>query len=150
VRTVVDANIWVSALISARGAPARLEVAYREERFTVITSEPMLDEVEGVLRRPRIARRYAVTDERISGLVELFRNRAEIVEITGTLRVCRDPDDDMVVETAILGKADVVISGDDDLLADPPVLELLDEHGIEVWTVRRFVEWLDENGPGAE
>ena len=147
VRTVVDANIWVSAVISSQGAPARLEAAFRAERFTVITSEPLLDEIEGVLQRPRLARRYGVTADKVSALLDLLRDRAEIVGITGLLRVCRDPDDDAVVETAIVGKAEVIVSGDDDLLSDPSVLQLLQKHDVEVWTVRRFAAWVDENEP---
>ena len=150
VRTVVDANVWVSAAISSEGASARIAAAFRAEHFTVITSEPLLDEIAGVLQRPRLARRYGVTAEKASALLDVLRDRAEIVGITGMLRVCRDPDDDAVIETAIVGKADVIVSGDDDLLSDPPVLGLLREHSIEVWTVRRFAEWLDESEPNAE
>jgi putative PIN family toxin of toxin-antitoxin system len=145
VRVTVDTNIWVSAVISSHGAPARLERAFRTGRFTLVTSEPLLDETEGVLLRPRLVRRYGVTSERVSELLQLQRDHADIVEITGMLSVCRDPDDDVVIETAINGKADVLISGDSDLLDDSAALHVLHEHGIEVWTVRQFVEWLEKN-----
>lgn len=142
-RATVDTNIWVSSSISSRGSPARLEAAFRDGRFTLITSEPLLGEVGGLLLRPRFATRYGVTPNKVSALIDLMRDQAEIVEVSGTIHACRDPDDDVVIETAINGKADVVVSGDDDLLGDPAALDVLREHGIEVWTVRRFVDWLE-------
>ena len=98
VRATVDSNIWVSAVISSRGAPARLEAGFRRGRFALITSQPLLDEIEGVLRRPRLAARYKVTPEKVAAVMELLRNRAEIVAISGTIHVCRDPDDDAVID----------------------------------------------------
>ncbi len=43
--------------------PARVLGAYRDLRFTVVTSEPLLEELVEVLRRPKIVRKYGVTDE---------------------------------------------------------------------------------------
>jgi putative PIN family toxin of toxin-antitoxin system len=143
VRATVDSNIWVSAVISRHGSPARLEAAFRAGCFTAVTSDPLLDEVEGVLLRPRLAARFAVTPEKVAAILTLPRDRAESVGITGTVRVCRDPEDDAVIETAIRGKADVIVTGDADLRDDPAVAQFLREHGIEVWTVRQFIEWLE-------
>ncbi|MGH2586721.1 MAG: putative toxin-antitoxin system toxin component, PIN family [Dehalococcoidia bacterium] len=147
-RATVDTNIWVSAVISSLGPPARLEAAFRAGRFILVTSPPLLEEVTGVLLRPRLARRYGVTSERIADIIDLMRDRAESVEVTGSIHVCRDADDDAVLETAVLGNVDVVVSGDKDVLADPEAVRLLAEHGIEVWTVRQFVDWLEAEESG--
>ena len=50
---VVDTNVWVSGLINRHGTPARVLDAYRDQQFTtVVMSGPLLEELEGVLRRP--------------------------------------------------------------------------------------------------
>lgn len=90
-------------------------VAYRDLRFTVVTSEPLLKELVEVLRRPKIVRKYGVTDEDVQVLLELLRRHAVVVPIHHTVRVCRDPDDNVVIETAERGKAQFLVSGDADL-----------------------------------
>jgi predicted nucleic acid-binding protein len=51
-RTVVDTNLLVSGLISAMGAPAVLIDALRQDRFLLLSSQPLTAEVDGVLARP--------------------------------------------------------------------------------------------------
>src|SRR4051812_4253581 len=55
-RAVIHTDIWVSSLLSRRGAPARLRMAYQAGSFTAIASEPLLTELESVLARPRLTR----------------------------------------------------------------------------------------------
>ena len=66
-----------------------------------------------VLRRPRIAPKIAPAF--VDGLRHLFA-AAELVTITEGVTLCRDPDDDKFLEQALNGRADVIVSGDDDLL----------------------------------
>jgi putative PIN family toxin of toxin-antitoxin system len=109
-------------------------------------SEPLLDDLVDVLSRPRIARKYHISAKDIADLLHILRQGSRIVPVSGTIRVCRDPDDDIVIETAIRGQADVIVSGDADLLEDTNVSEFLNDAGIAVWTVSRFLQALDE-GP---
>ncbi|AUW94111.1 putative toxin-antitoxin system toxin component, PIN family [Sulfobacillus thermotolerans] len=109
---VIDTNVWVSGLIYRNGMPARVLDAYRDLRFTVVTSEPLLEELVEVLRRPKIVRKYGVTDEDVQALQALLRRHAVVVPIHHTVRVCRDPDDNVVIETAERGKAQFLVSGD--------------------------------------
>ncbi|MCY0899912.1 MAG: putative toxin-antitoxin system toxin component, PIN family [Firmicutes bacterium] len=97
---VTDTNVWVSGLLNWYGTPARVLNAYRDLRFTVVTSEPLLEELMEVLRRPNIVRKYGVTDEDVQGLQELLRRHAVVVPIHHTVHICRDPDDNGVIETA--------------------------------------------------
>lgn len=71
-------------------------------------------------------------------------DQSEFISITGDLRLCRDPDDDMVLETAVTGRARYVMTRDDDLKADSELAARLAEHGIEVLTVRRFLALVDQ------
>jgi uncharacterized protein len=144
VRGVIDTNVWVSALLNPTGPPAAVLRAFRDGRFTVVASEPLLDELTDVLLRPRIARRLRLTSEAVHGFVVELREGAVLVPVTSSLHLCRDPGDDMVIEAAAAGGATVLVSRDDDLKGDSELAQVLNAMGIEVLTVRRFLNRLDE------
>lgn len=137
-RAVIDTNVWFRALISPESAPAKVYEAYRAGRFTVVTSLPLLKELEGVLSRPKLIQKYGYPPERALDMVTDLRRRAELVEITGRVLGCRDPKDDKFIETALLGRADYLVSVDKDLYDEPPLCEVLSQLGIHVMTVRSF------------
>lgn len=143
-RVVVDTNVWVSALLNRYGYPAQILSALQAGRFTVLISEPLLEEFAEVLSRPRIARKYGVAQEDIAELVALLRERGIAVTVTGSVQLCRDPDDDVVLETAFLGKADLVVSRDEDLKGDEDLVRFLRAAGIEIMSVKRFLLALRE------
>jgi putative PIN family toxin of toxin-antitoxin system len=70
-------------------------------------------EVLAVLQRPRIAPKIAPFF--LDNMRRLFA-QAELVAITEAVAACRDPDDDKFLELAVSGRADVLVTGDDDLL----------------------------------
>jgi len=144
VRVVVDTNVWVSALLNRAGPPAAVLAALAASSFTLLTSEPLLAELAEVLSRPRIARKYGITPDDVDQLVALLRRRAEIVPILGEIRLCRDPDDDMVIETALRGRADLLVTRDEDLKGASEVVSALAAVGIAVVSVRRFLALLNE------
>jgi putative PIN family toxin of toxin-antitoxin system len=143
-RVVVDTNVWVSALLNRHGYPAQVLSALQAGRFTALVSNPLLSELAEVLSRPRIARKYGVTQTDGEELATLVRERGVEVTVTGSLRLCRDPDDDVILETALLGGADVVVSRDEDLKGDEELVRVLLTAGIETLSVRRFLLVLDE------
>jgi uncharacterized protein len=120
-RVVIDTNVWISAMLNPAGAPARVREALHADRFRLLLSEPLLVELAEVLARPRIARKYGITNADIVELITLLRRRAEMIPVVGDLRFCRDPDDDVVIETAIRGRADALVTRDDDLKNAPEV-----------------------------
>jgi predicted nucleic acid-binding protein len=63
--------------------------------------------------------------------------------VTGTVRLCRDPDDDILIETARAGRADELVTRDDDLKSDWDLVQLLHSEGIEVVSVTRFLRALN-------
>lgn len=103
----------------------------------------MLDEVGEVLRRPRIAGRYGIQGGDVDALVVLMRERAEVVTLAGEVQLCRDPDDDMLIEAALVGCADVLVTRDEDLVRDLAVIGYLKERGVSVMTVRHFLAALE-------
>ena len=129
---VIDTNVWVSGLINRYGWPARVLDAYRDLRFTVVTSDPLLEELVEVLRRPKIVRKYGVTDEDVQALQELLRKHAVVVPIRHTVHVCRDPDDNVVIETAERERAQFLVTGDADLWEAEEVQAYLRDQRIHV------------------
>jgi len=64
---------------------------------------------------------------------------ARTVSVEGYLNLCRDPRDDMVLETAIAGKATHIVSRDEDLRRDVDLVRELEARGIQVVTVNNFL-----------
>ncbi len=143
-RAVIDTNVWVSALLNSRGAPARVRSAFVAGLFTLILSEPLLAELEDVLNRPRIRDKYGLRPDEIAEFLDLLRTHAEVVEVVGAVRLCRDPDDDIVVETAMRGQANVLVTRDDDLKGVEELRIALATIGIAVVTVQQFLDMLQK------
>lgn len=113
-------------------------------QFNLLLSEPLLAELAEVLSRPRITRKYGVTRADIRELVTLLRERGTDIVVVGDIHLCRDADDDVILETAIRGNADTVVSRDEDIKGDPDVAQQMATAGIEVMSVARFLRTLDE------
>lgn len=104
-----------------------------------ITSNPLLVELRDVLRRPRISRKYRITISLADAFIARLRRRCIVVPLTGTLQLCRDPDDNMVIETAVFGEADSLVTRDDDLKGDNELLAVLSAGDIQILSVRNFM-----------
>ena len=136
---LIDTNVWVSALINPRGFPAKIRDAWLAGRYKVIVSKPLLEELEDVLHRPRIQQRFGVTEAQAEELLLLITEKATPVEISGELHLCRDARDDMLLETAIVGRATYIVSRDEDITRDLDLVEQLEKRGIKTVTVSRFL-----------
>ena len=88
-RVVLDANVFVSALICRAGPPARVLQQWEEERFAVVISEAILQELDHVLHYPRLYRKYKLSEERISRFLGLLRTQCVLVEPTIKLSVIK-------------------------------------------------------------
>lgn len=138
IRAVLDVNVLVSALISPSGTPAKILGAWRDERFVVVTSEPILAEFERVVRQPRFSPRYGLTGPRVRRLVRGLRQFALVTASTLEVHgVARDPDDDMLLACAVEGDADYLVTGDQDLLA------LNEYEGVQILAPAAFVHSLE-------
>ncbi|GIW05497.1 MAG: twitching motility protein PilT [Dehalococcoidia bacterium] len=139
---VVDTNIFVSAVLSPRGTPARILAALQSSSFQLISSRDQQQELADVLAREALFGRYQVSRAERDDFIELFGLRARLVEPTKRLPVSvRDPKDSMLLAAALGGRADYLVSGDSDLLelAGDPRLGRL-----SVLTAAAFVAVLDE------
>ncbi|MFZ2358381.1 MAG: putative toxin-antitoxin system toxin component, PIN family [Anaerolineae bacterium] len=139
---VIDTSVWVSAFLNPDGFPARLIQAGKTGRFSIVSSLPLLDELQEVLLRPRIMKIRRSTEIDVHSFMAGVAAVVQLVPVSGELSLCRDPDDDVILETAIQGNAAYVISRDEDLTRDLDLIDHLRERGIEAMTVQRFIDRL--------
>jgi predicted nucleic acid-binding protein len=78
----------------------------------------------------------------VATALALLQDRAIKVISTGDLHLCRDPDDDILLETAIIGVARFFVSRDDDVKRDLELMARLRERGVEVLSVAQFLSLL--------
>jgi uncharacterized protein len=120
-RSVVDTNVLVSAIVFPLSVP-RQAVDKALSNDILLLSEFTMDELKEVLFRPKFDR-YVSREERALFFAQL-ESVAEVVPIIQLVRECRDPRDDKFLEVALNGRADVIITGDVDLLRMHPWREI--------------------------
>lgn len=84
IRVVLDANVVASALINPQGMPAQVFDAWRAERFQVVLSPAILEEIGRVLRYPKIAAYHRWSEERLRTWLLAAQAGFEIVVSTLT------------------------------------------------------------------
>lgn len=115
-RIVLDTNVVISALLW-RGSPYRLLEAIRQhESFTLYSSPVLLEELADVITRTALTRRLAVIGKTAREVLADYLEAIELVEPVAVPRVVRDPDDDHVLACALAAAAELIVSGDFDLL----------------------------------
>jgi putative PIN family toxin of toxin-antitoxin system len=120
IRAIIDTNILVRASIRPQGTVGPVLSELRNRKYRLLYSDPLLRELVDVLGRPRLRTKYQIGEERIKALLNLIVLRGELVSPTLRIRACRDPKDDMVLEVAVAAGADMIVSGDEDLLVLNP------------------------------
>ena len=134
-RALLDAIVLISAAIRPSGTPGLVISALLErDAFELVLSPSIIAEAEEALRLPKIRKYLAEPDEVVLWLADLSA-RADLANDSGRAKgVCRDPEDDAVLSAAVEGRANVIVTGDDDLLA------LKEYEGIAIVTPRVFLE----------
>jgi len=113
VRLVLDTATLVASLRSDQGASHRLLAAGLRRRFTVLASVPLLLEYEAVLTRPEHLDAAGLTRDEVSVLLDAVAAVADPVTLHFVWRPhLDDPNDDMVLETAVNGHADLIATFD--------------------------------------
>lgn len=116
VRVVLDTNVIISGLLW-RGAPRQVITAARDAQIELFSSVELLDELEEVLQRPKLAARLAQIGKTPAELVDEYLALAVIIAAAPLADpVSADPDDDAVLACALAARAEAIVSGDDDLL----------------------------------
>lgn len=112
-RLVIDTNVLISGLLTPKSTPQQV-YDYAIAHTTLLLSAATLSEIEQVLTRPKFDR-YISLEKRLRFIVSLVA-RAEYVNISETVELCRDPKDNHLLKLAASGSATHLITGDRDLL----------------------------------
>jgi len=119
-RLVVDTNVFVTAVLKESSLPF-LVVRWIERNGGLLKSVATEQELLAVLQRPSMAR--VMSESFRDGLVRILAD-AELVTIVERIAACRDSADGKFLELAVNGHADLIVSGDADLLALNPFREI--------------------------
>jgi len=115
VRIVLDTTILVRANDSCHGLARALIFGIISSENSLVLSNEMLYELARVLRYPRLRSLYGLSEERVYDYIAFLRGASEIVTLNVLLNApIRDLNDLIVVQTAVLGEADVLCTTDDD------------------------------------
>jgi putative PIN family toxin of toxin-antitoxin system len=140
-QAVIDSTVLVSAFLTEGGVSAELLRYAREGVFLVSLSEDILTETEHTLAYPRIRERYDYTEADVADFLNRLRVAATLVtELPQVTVVARDPNDDMVIATAIRAQAAYVVTRDNDLLS------LQQHEDITIISPEAFIAIMRERG----
>ena len=129
-RVVLDTNVLISGALSSTSTPAlALEKAISDGQLLASTAtlRELVEKLLSVKFDPYVSR------EKRDALILRLAPLVEIVEVVQTIRASRDPKDDKFLEVAVNGRADVVVTGDGDLL------ELNPFRGIAIVTPAAYI-----------
>jgi len=124
---IVSGLLW-------RGNPRRILDTARDGIIELYTSPVLLEELEDVLRREKFARRLAAANVTVQDLVSGYSALAIVIEAEPIEPVILvDPDDDAVLACALAADAEIIVSGDSDLL------DLKEHKEIRILTATEFL-----------
>lgn len=113
IRTVLDANQFVSALLKPGSNPAQIISLIREDKAKLLMSEEIISEISNVLLYPKILKRHGKSPEYIAGFIKKLRAVSVMTHAAVKIDVIKDdPSDNKYLECAVEGRADYIISGD--------------------------------------
>ncbi len=133
-KIVLDTNVLISALIKA-GPPRELFSMIISNKCDLISSRNIIEEFVKVCDDPKISQ--YVGEEEVLAFLRVLSKCATTVRIRSRFKVIKeDPDDDIILRTAVDGKANFIVSGDKHLLS------LGNFQGIPVVTIKRMLQLL--------
>lgn len=128
---VVDTNVLVSGLLRGRATRPILK-AFRDQKFRLIVSPFLIEEFLRVTSRPML-QPYISARER-QAIAWYLQTQAHLVIPHSRITACRDPKDNVFLEAAVAGRADAVVTRDQDLLVLHPFRH------IPILTPRQFLQ----------
>jgi putative PIN family toxin of toxin-antitoxin system len=133
-KVVLDTNIWVSAIIWG-GLPDQILLLREQNKLTIAMSPELLDELECTFNKRKIASKLQALNLTVATIINLIRESVIVYSIEElNVPELRDVDDNIILATAIAAEADMIITGDQDLLV------LVEYQGIEIRTAKDFLQ----------
>lgn len=138
-RVVLDTNVLVSGLFGVKDSPSsKILQAFRNQKFILVASPTILKELADVINRERIIKITKMTQRERIDFINMLIKRSDLTEGKQLSKnVSRDIKDDKFLACGIEGKADYIVSGDDDLL------DLEEFEGIKIVSPKEFIALLE-------
>lgn len=134
-RLVLDTYVVASAMLWG-GSPKLLLQAARELRVELFSSSAILVELEDILGRKKFGKKLAASGMSREQLAAAYARLAPAVRPVMVVRIAPDPDDDVIIGTALAARADAVVTGDKALLS-------VGQHqAVQIITVAQALAWL--------
>ncbi|MBE2199012.1 MAG: putative toxin-antitoxin system toxin component, PIN family [Anaerolinea sp.] len=111
-KVVLDANVYVSALLTQRGNAHQILTYWQDKKFDLLVSPEIIAELSRVLRYPHLVRIHKKSDAEIRRFISLMQKYATLVEPTEKIAVSTDETDNRYLECAVDGQADYLVTGD--------------------------------------
>ncbi|MCE2976633.1 MAG: putative toxin-antitoxin system toxin component, PIN family [Pseudanabaena sp. CoA8_M7] len=124
------------------GSKPDLAIRYALQNGNILFSLELIEELDEVLSRAKF-RKY-ITDEEREEFLDGFIDRGILIKVVDVVKECRDPKDDKILELSLSGKADLIISGDKDLLILDPF------RSIAIKSVDQFLKSIGYDAPNKE
>jgi len=111
-RVIIDTNLWISFLITKNFSFIDRYIETR--KIILLFSEELIEEFLTVVARPKFLKYFA--EEDINELMKIIENFSFLIQVSSDVDYCRDEKDNFLLNLAIDGKADYLVTGDQDLL----------------------------------
>lgn len=111
-RIILDTNLWISFLITKNYT--EIDDLIKTNKVVLIFSTELIEEFIEVVTRPKFRKFFSKKD--VEQLLNTFDQFASLITVTSQLKLCRDEKDDFLLNLAVDGNADFLVTGDKDLL----------------------------------
>ena len=139
-RVTFDTNVFFRALTRPGNLASHLVALGLNKRFILVLSQAIIDEVQTVMSRRDVIRKYPHGPRETTCLINGLKEKAIIADVPFSFALCRDVKDDKFIDCAILERAQFLVSYDKDLLDDSRLKRALFEFGVDVVEPRLFLE----------
>lgn len=130
---MLDTNVVASAVLWG-GVPLLLLQAGREKRVDLFTSTVLLAELTDILGRRKFSKKIAASSLTVDQIVDRYAALALLVRPMPTPRIAPDPDDDVVIGSALAANADLIVTG------DKPLLSVVEYQGVRLVGVSQALQ----------
>lgn len=130
-RVIIDTNLWISFIISKKLTV--LDAFLFSNKITLLFSTELLDEINLTITKPKLKKFFK--GKALDLMLSRLEPFIELIEISSSINICRDPNDNFLLELAKDGQADYLLTGDNDLL---------DLHKFELTKIMTIISFFDE------
>jgi putative PIN family toxin of toxin-antitoxin system len=111
-RLIIDTNLWISFIISNKFND--LKPLLLANNCKILFSAELVKELEATITKPKLQKYFA--ENALEEMLSVFDPYINFIEVKSNVKICRDPNDDFLLALAKDGKANFLITGDNDLL----------------------------------